>query len=269
MKHEAGSQPWQARLFTVIFGTETPAGKRFDVILLWCIVVSVLLVMAESVASVRERFGKGLLIAEYVFTGFFTIEYVLRLLIVKRPMRYATSYFGVVDLLSILPTYLAVFLGGAHSLMIIRALRLLRVFRILKLTRYMNEAGVLRRALIGGRRKIIVFLFAILAITTIFGTVMYLVEGQEAGFTSIPTSIYWAIVTLTTVGYGDIAPVTPLGQAISALIMVLGYAMIAVPTGIVGAEMARQDTQRAPCGSCGTAGHLADARFCRNCGKPL
>lgn len=200
----------------------------------------------------------------------FTAEYGLRLWCVGKPMRYARSFFGIVDLLSILPTYLAVFFGGAHSLMVLRSLRLMRIFRVLKLVRYVSEARTLGRALMASRRKILVFLLSVLATTVVFGTLMYMVETPEAGFTSIPRSIYWAIVTLTTVGYGDIAPQSVLGQTIASVIMILGYAIIAVPTGIVSVEMARVgDDPGMECMSCHATGHLPDARYCRRCGAEM
>ncbi|MBK7383875.1 MAG: ion transporter [Flavobacteriales bacterium] len=259
----------RAALFRIIFGTSTPAGRAFDVALLWCIVISVVLVMLESVPAIKARYGHEFHVAELCFTALFTVEYLLRLWVVERPVRYAFSFFGVVDLLSILPTYLSLVMGGAHTLMVIRVLRLLRVFRVFKLVRYVREAGMLRDALIASRRKILVFLMVVLSITIIFGTVMYLVESPEAGFTSIPTSIYWAIVTLTTVGYGDIAPQTWLGQTLAAAIMILGYAMIAVPTGIVSVEIARSGSPGPKCLSCHATGHLPDAVFCRKCGAAL
>jgi voltage-gated potassium channel len=257
------------RLFVIVFGTDTPAGRLFDVVLLWAIVISVVLVMAESVQEIKLQYGEALHVAELVFTGLFTLEYLLRLWIVKQPVRYARSFFGVVDLLSILPTYLSMIFGGAHTLMVIRSLRLLRVFRVLKLVRYISEARLLAQALSASRRKIMVFLLAVISLTVIFGTVMYLVESPETGFTSIPRSIYWAIVTLTTVGYGDIAPQTWLGQSLAAVIMILGYAIIAVPTGIVSVEMARLPEPGQECTSCHATGHLPDARYCRKCGAEM
>lgn len=262
--------PLRQRVFRVIFGTRTPAGKRFDVLLLWAIVISVALVMLESVEDIRLRYGRALYIAELVFTTLFTLEYALRLWSIERPMRYARSFFGIVDLLSILPTYIGLIFGGMHSLMVIRSLRLLRIFRILKLVRFVSEAGSLARALQASRRKITVFLLGVLATTVVFGTLMYMVETPEAGFTSIPRSIYWAVVTLTTVGYGDIAPQTVLGQALASFIMILGYGIIAVPTGIVSAEMVRTNNDPGmECMSCHATGHLEDAKYCRKCGAAM
>ena len=264
--------PWRARLHTVIFEADTPAGKRFDVALLWAILLSVGAVLVESVASVRDAYGAELRTLEFVFTGLFTVEYVLRLLSVKRPLKYAFSFYGLVDLLSILPTFVEVMLPGAASLRVVRMLRLLRVFRVLKLVGFLREAQILKDALWSSRRKIVVFLSAVLVLVTLLGTVVYIIEDAEAGFTSIPRSIYWAIVTVTTVGYGDIAPQTVLGQMIASLMMILGYAILAVPTGIVGAELARStrvasNTQACP--GCGAEGHDDDARFCKHCGTAL
>lgn len=264
--------PWRARLHTVIFEADTPAGKRFDVALLWAILLSVGAVLVESVASVRDAYGSELRTLEFVFTGLFTLEYVLRLLAVKQPLKYAFSFYGLVDLLSILPTFVEVMLPGAASLRVVRMLRLLRVFRVLKLVGFLREAQILKDALWSSRRKIVVFLSAVLVLVTLLGTVVYIIEDEEAGFTSIPRSIYWAIVTVTTVGYGDIAPQTVLGQMIASLMMILGYAILAVPTGIVGAELARStrvasNTQACP--GCGAEGHDDDARFCKHCGHEL
>ena len=264
--------PWRERLHTVIFEADTPAGKRFDVVLLWAIVISVAAVLVESVASVREAYGTELRALEIVFTGLFTVEYALRLLSVRRPLKYMFSFYGLVDLLSILPTFVEVLLPGAASLRVVRMLRLLRVFRVLKLVGFLREAQTLKDALWASRRKIVVFLSAVLVLVTLLGTVVYIVEDAEAGFTSIPISIYWAIVTVTTVGYGDIAPQTVLGQMLASLMMILGYAIIAVPTGIVGAELARSepvDTNTQACPGCGAEGHDDDASFCKHCGHAL
>jgi voltage-gated potassium channel len=261
---------WQAKLYEVIFGHHTRAGRQFDVALILAIALSVGAVMMESVASIRAEYGIVLRAAEWAFTLIFTVEYVLRLLCVRRPSRYATSFFGVIDLLAILPTYLSLFVPGAQFLLVIRTLRFLRIFRILKLVQYLSEANVLGRALWASRRKILVFLLTVITLDIIFGSLMYVVEGAEHGFDSIPRSIYWAIVTLTTVGYGDISPGTNLGQLIAALIMITGYAIIAVPTGIVTAELtrARPDGGRV-CRSCGAQDHTDDAVFCRRCAARL
>ena len=259
-------------MHTVIFEADTPAGKRFDVALLWAIVLSVLVVLVESVASVRAALELELRLLELVFTGLFTVEYILRLVSVKRPLRYAFSFYGLVDLLSILPTFVEILLPGAASLRVVRMLRLLRVFRVLKLVGFLREAQILKDALWASRRKIIVFLSAVLVLVTLLGTVVYIIEDAEAGFTSIPMSIYWAIVTVTTVGYGDIAPQTVLGQMLASLMMILGYAIIAVPTGIVGVELARTDavdTNTQACPGCGAEGHDDDAVHCKHCGHKL
>jgi voltage-gated potassium channel len=261
------------RTAEIIFGHETPAGRAFDVALIFAILASVATVMAETVGPLREAHGGLLRGAEWAFTGLFTAEYALRLWSAPRRWRYARSFLGVVDLVAILPTYLAVFLPGAQALLTIRGLRLLRVFRILKLGEYVSEASSLVRALRQSRRKITVFLTTVLTLVVVLGSLMYLVEGAEAGFTSIPRSVYWAIVTLTTVGYGDIAPRTGLGQMIAAFVMILGYGIIAVPTGIVTVELgnvARQDAARAaPCPRCALAAHEPDAHYCRRCGERL
>jgi len=263
--------PLRERVFTVIFGYETPAGRAFDLALLVVIVASVLCVMLETVLPIRAAWGTELVVAEWIFTGLFTAEYALRLWSTRRPVRYARSFFGVVDLLSILPSYLSVLLPGSQSLLVIRALRLLRVFRVLKLSRYLGEANVLASALRSSGYKVTVFLGTVLVMITIVGTLMYLIEGPTHGFTSIPRSVYWAIVTMTTVGYGDIAPGTTLGQILAGMVMLLGYSIIAVPTGIVSAEMIRTTRGRHErrCPACGSGGHDLDARYCRLCAAGL
>jgi len=265
-------QGWRQRLYVIIFEADTAAGKAFDVALIFAILASVVVVMLESVASVREEYGAALWVAEWAFTILFTCEYLLRLVCTRRPIRYARSFFGIVDLLSILPTYLVVLFPSAHYLMVIRVLRLLRAFRVLKLAAYVRESEMLMRSLAASRRKITVFLFAVFSATLILGSLMYLIEGEEHGFTSIPRGVYWAIVTLTTVGYGDVSPETPLGQAVAALVMVMGYGVIAVPTGIVSAEMAVAATgrrQSRKCLSCLKSGHAEGAKFCSACGDDL
>lgn len=263
---------WRASLHEVIFEADTPAGRAFDVMLLWCIVLSVVVVLLESVASIQDRYPSLLRAAEWVFTISFTVEYILRLLSVGRPMRYAVSFYGVVDLLAIVPTYLSVLLPGAQTLLVIRALRLLRVFRVLKLVRFVEEARLLGQALRGSRHKITVFLGTVLTLALIVGTLMYLIEGEANGFDSIPRSIYWAIVTLTTVGYGDIAPATVLGQMLASLVMILGYSIIAVPTGIVTVELskaAQAHVSTQACPQCSADGHDSDAEHCKYCGARL
>ena len=262
----------RSRIHEVIFEADTPAGKTFDIILLVMIVLSVLAVILESVASVRAQYGTVLRAFEWTVTIAFTIEYLLRLLSVGRPLKYARSFFGVVDLLSILPTYLAIIISGAQSLMVIRALRLLRVFRVLKLAHFVGEAQMLRAALSASIRKIIVFLGVVITTVIIVGSLMYLIEGEAGGFVNIPASIYWTIVTMTTVGYGDIAPQSPLGKFLASVLMIMGYGIIAVPTGIVTVEMAsatRKQISTQACHECAGEGHDRDAEFCKHCGARL
>ena len=256
----------------VIFGTDTPAGRHFDVVLIIVILASVLVLMVASIQELPANIFFTLYIAEWVFTIIFTIEYMLRFYSSPRPFKYATSFFGVIDFLSVIPSYLSLIIVGGNYLAIIRLLRVLRVFRVLKLVRYLGEANVLLRSMMMSRRKIMIFFFSVLVLSVIFGSLMYIVEGPEHGFNSIPKSVYWTIVTITTVGYGDITPQTPLGQFIAALAMLTGYSIIAVPTGILTAELAQEiqrEKERRVCGSCGKIGHDADANFCRNCGAKL
>jgi len=263
---------WRFKIHEVIFEADTPAGKWFDVLLIVSILVSVVMVMLDSVNTIQKTYGQILLAGEWLFTILFTIEYLLRLLSVGRPLAYATSFFGVVDLLAILPTYLSIFIPGAQYFLIIRLLRVLRIFRILKLVQYLGEASLLMQALRASRRKIIVFLLVVLILVTIFGSLIYLIEDPKDGYTSIPKSIYWSIVTLTTVGYGDISPKTSLGQALSALIMIIGYGIIAVPTGIVTVELAQafgRKVSTQACLECSAEGHDSDAKFCKYCGARL
>jgi voltage-gated potassium channel len=260
------------RLHRIIFEADTPAGRWFDILLIFSILASVSVVMLDSVQSVSLVHGRVLNQLEWFFTLLFTVEYVLRLLCSPRPLRYGRSFFGVVDLLSILPTYLGVLFPAGKYFMIFRILRILRVFRVLKLVQYVGEADVLMRALWSSRHKIVVFLFSVLTIVTICGSLMYVIEGEASGFTSIPRSIYWAIVTLTTVGYGDISPRTSFGQMLASMVMVMGYAIIAVPTGIVTAEMVHGKMRRNGgrlCGACGLAEHDDDALHCKRCGGVL
>ncbi len=263
---------WRRSLHRIIFEADTGFGKLFDALLLIAIVASVLAVMLESVLTFRVQHGTGLRIAEWMFTVIFTVEYILRLVIVEKPTRYARSFFGVVDLLAILPTYLSLFLPGAQTLLIIRALRLLRIFRVFKLGRFLGEQNLLLISMRRSREKVFVFLATVLVLVMILGSAMYLIEGPASGFTSIPRSMYWAIVTLTTVGYGDIAPKTGYGQALAALVMVLGYSIIAVPTGILTAgivEAARQPITTRACPHCMSEGHASTALFCKDCGDTL
>ena len=270
---------WRDRWYVIIFEHDTPAGKRFDVWLLWAILLSVLVVMLESVGAIKARYETLLLAAEWGFTILFTAEYVVRLLVVRRPWRYAVSFFGIVDLLSILPTFLTLlpFVSGSQGLATVRSLRLLRAFRIFKIGKMLTEADALKQAVSMSRAKIAVFLSAVLIAVVIVGSAMYVVEGrlEGSGFTSIPTSMYWAVVTMTTVGYGDIAPVTPLGKFIAGMMMLFGYSLIIVPTGFVSAELVG-NKQKAPgtlslrtCAACLSEGHDKDASHCKYCGEPL
>ena len=263
--------PWRETIFRVIFGVETRLGRAFDIGLIAAIILSVLVVALDSVEIIQARYHTALLTLEWVFTVIFTGEYLARIISVRRPWRYVFSLLGVVDLLAILPTYLALVFSGAHSLLVIRALRLLRVFRVFKLTGYLQEADSLLAALRASKRKIIVFLAFVLSLSVIMGALMYLIEGEPNGFTSIPRGMYWAIVTMTTVGYGDIAPQTVPGQILAAMLMILGYAILAVPTGIVSAELSRAAPVLAAllCRGCGLARHDGDAGFCKHCGTAL
>jgi voltage-gated potassium channel len=260
---------WKEKLYHVIFGHESPAGKAFDVALIIAILASVTAVMLDSVGWIRVAYGPWLRAAEWGFTILFTIEYIVRLLCVRHPRRYALSFFGVIDLASILPSYLSLVVAGSQYLVVVRVLRVLRVFRILKLAEYVGEAEVLMVAIRRSRKKIFVFVSTVATLTVVLGSLMYLIEGEPAGFTSIPRAIYWTIVTITTVGYGDIAPQSPFGQSLAAFIMLLGYAIVAVPTGIVTVELSRARLGSRPCLSCGEPDHDTDARYCRRCGTPL
>lgn len=269
----SGKGKLKEKLHEIVFEADTPAGKAFDVLLLIFIAASVIVVMLDSVLSIQAKYGWWLDILEWLFTIAFTIEYVIRLYSVYRPVKYATSFFGVVDLLSILPTYLSLVFVGSEYFLVIRVLRLLRVFRIFKLAHFLKEGRLLVKALQASRARITVFLTFVVLLTIIIGSIMYLIEGgAESGFTSIPNAIYWAIVTLTTVGYGDITPVTAPGQFFSAIVMILGYAIIAVPTGIVTAEIIKEGKNMAntqSCRICGAEGHDNDAIFCKYCGARL
>ena len=264
--------PWQVRLQEIIFEADTPAGKAFDVVLFWCIGLSVLVVFLGSVPSIQTQYQPILLVIEWFFTLLFTVEYVLRLACVGRPLLYARSFFGVVDLLAILPTYISLLMPGAESLMVVRALRFLRVFRVLKLARYLSEGRVLARAVWATRHKITVFVVTVLTLVLVIGACMHLIEGEENGFDSIPRSMYWAIVTLTTVGYGDIAPQTTFGRFFASLVMIMGYGIIAVPTGIVTVALSRASERQVStqvCPQCAAEGHDVDAKFCKYCGAGL
>ncbi len=265
---------WRSRLQEVIFEADTNAGKKFDVALLIAIGISVFIVMLESVPSLNERFHNAFYIVEWGFTIIFTIEYLLRIISVKNPIKYIFSFYGIVDLLSILPTFIGIYFTTSHSIRIIRILRLMRVFRVLKLIGFVSQAQILKNALKASRQKIMVFLLAVVILVVILGTMMYMVESPDDGFTSIPRSIYWAIVTLTTVGYGDITPQTVPGQSLASIIMIIGYAIIAVPTGIVTSEIMRSDkakikTNTQACANCNFDDHDDDAQFCKKCGNKL
>lgn len=264
---------WRLATYTIIFEADTRAGRRFDLALIAVILASVAVVMLDSVASIHDKYESLLDALEWAFTIALTIEYVARLLCVRRPLRYARSAFGIIDLLALLPTYVAILVPGANALIDVRLLRLLRIFRILKLTEYVAEFGALGRALALSRRKILVFMAFVMLVVVIMGTLMYIVEGPEHGFTSIPTGVYWAITTLTTVGFGDIAPHTDVGRFIASMMMLLGWGTLAVPTGIVSAELTSQRMHREPttrtCHECLSEGHAPEARFCSDCGAPL
>jgi voltage-gated potassium channel len=264
---------WRLRLYTIIFEADTRAGRIFDLVLIGLILASVGVVVLDSVASVHQRHGVWLKALEWFFTLVFTAEYLARLACVQHPWRYARSFFGIIDLLAILPAYLAVLVPEMHALIDVRMLRLLRMFRLLKLTAYVSEFGALYRALRASRRKILVFLSFVLLVVMVMGTLMYVVEGPANGFTSIPVGVYWAITTMTTVGFGDVTPKTDLGRFIASLMMLMGWGTLAVPTGIVSAELVGHATRREPttrtCHACLSEGHSPTAKFCRDCGAPL
>jgi voltage-gated potassium channel len=267
----AGS--WRLRAYTIIFEADTRAGRLFDVALIATIVASVAVVILDSIQSMTARYGTLFDVLEWGFTLLFTVEYAMRLACARRPLRYATSFFGIVDLLAVLPTYLAFFVPEVHALIDVRMLRLLRIFRILKLGAYVSEFGFLGAALVASRRKVIVFIGFVLITVTVLGTMMYVVEGPENGFTSIPVAIYWGITTMTTVGFGDVTPKTDLGRFIASCMMLMGWGILAVPTGIVTAEMTARriagPVTTRTCPECLTEGHDADARYCKRCGRPL
>lgn len=256
----------------IIFEADTPAGAIFDVGLIVFIVLSVLVVLLDTVPDIHARYGMQLYVLEWFFTLSFTAEYALRLWSINNRALYARSFYGLVDLASILPTYLSLFIPGAQSFLVIRILRVLRVFRVLRLVQFVGEGEMLMTALANSRRKITVFILTVLAMVVVFGSLMYVIEGPDTGFTSIPKSIYWAIVTLTTVGYGDLTPETSLGQAVASMVMIMGYGVIAVPTGIVTMELGEASRARAntrTCKECSAEGHRQEASFCFRCGSPL
>ncbi len=275
MKDERPSAGWKRNLHIIIYGTHTPAGKLFDILLLILILYSIIIVMLESVPRIDEKYHEFLNISEWVVTILFSIEYILRIICIKRPKSYIFSFFGIIDFLSTVPKYLSYLFVGSQYLTAFRALRLLRVFRILKLVRFVGESNNLVRSLKASRTKIFVFVFFVLVVSVLLGTLMYLIEGPEHGFNSIPHSVYWTIVTLTTVGYGDISPETPLGQFIATFIMIIGYGIIAVPTGIVSAEYASSKNkdkdfdEGRSCPSCSAEIYRSDAHYCRKCGFDL
>ncbi|HEX6914124.1 MAG TPA: ion transporter [Chitinophagaceae bacterium] len=273
VKQHQTQRHWRHRLHEIIYESNTAAGKAFDVSLLILIFSSILVVMFDSIEWMRQQYGREFTILEWIFTIIFTIEYLLRLISIKQPLRYVFSFLGIIDLLAIIPGYMSLFFGGAESLMVLRALRLLRVFRIFKLNHYISEMRFLGAAVRGSLRKISIFMMVVLMLVIILGSAMYLIEGGKNGFSSIPESIYWSIVTITTVGYGDISPVTPMGKFVASFIMLIGYGIIAVPTGIITTEMAiaarQKKQQNEVCPRCGKEGHDADAKYCKRCGERL
>lgn len=274
MSNTTQHKNWRQKLHEIIYEADTRAGRLFDIILLFLIIACIILVMLESVKSIDAKYHNVIDLAEWIVTILFTIEYFARIIAVKKPLKYITSFYGIIDLLSTIPKYLSLIFVGTHALLALRALRLLRIFRILKLSSFLGASDNFVRALKASRVKITVFLFAVIILSIILGTIMYLVEGEENGFTNIPKSVYWCIVTLTTVGYGDIAPQTALGQFIASLVMVLGYGIIAVPTGMVTAEITKSEQQEIEtntqaCPNCSVESHSDDSDFCHKCGSNL
>lgn len=274
MNPESHQKDWKSKLHEIIYEADTKAGKLFDVVLLWLIICSIILVMLESVKELDAKYHTFFDVSEWIITILFTLEYIARIISVKKPKEYVFSFYGIIDLLSTIPKYLSIIFGGTHALVALRALRLMRVFRILKLVQFIGEANKLTKALKTSRYKIFVFISAVIVLCIIIGTFMYLIEGESNGFTSIPRSIYWAIVTLTTVGYGDIAPQTAFGQLIASFVMILGYGIIAIPTGIISAEFSRQTNQPVAtntqvCAYCNNSKHSDSAIYCDNCGAKL
>ena len=263
----------RARLYNIIFESDTRAGRMFDLTLIVAILLSVTVVLLDSVQAISSRHNDLLNALEWTFTVLFTVEYLARLYCVRRPLRYATSFFGIIDFLSVLPNYIAIMMPGAYVLLDVRVLRLLRIFRVLKLTSYVEEYGMLNRALLASRRKILIFLSVVMMVVLLLGTAMYVIEGPGNGFTSIPTSVYWAITAVTTVGFGDIVPKTDFGRAISSMMMLLGWGILAVPTGIISSELTMQHGRMRigsrSCPACQSAGHEAGAKYCKDCGAPL
>jgi voltage-gated potassium channel len=271
-KPASETKPWKTKIYEVIFEADTPSGKLFDVLLIIAIILSVTVVFFESIEELKNDYGQIFYAVEWGFTILFTVEYMLRIISVNKPLRYIFSFYGIIDFLSIAPTYLSLVIVGSQYLLAIRILRLLRVFRVFKLTHLLTQSNILVEALKASRAKIAVFLFAVLTSVVVIGAIIYVVEGPENGFTSIPVSMYWAIVTLTTVGYGDISPQTPLGQFIASIVMIMGYAIIAVPTGIVSVEIAsvaKKQLTTQVCPNCLSEGHDKDAIHCKYCGEKL
>jgi len=272
-KAASSKNSWRAKIYEVIYHADTPAGKWFDILLIVFIFLSVLTIILDSVNQLHIEYGSVFYVLEWFFTIIFTLEYILRLISIRSPVKYMVSFFGVVDILSILPTYLSMFFVGAQSMLVIRILRVLRIFRILKLVHYSEQMQTLTRAVRNSRHKLFVFFFFILTVLVIFGSIMYLIEGPENGFTSIPHGIYWAVVTLTTVGYGDIAPQTVLGRGVASFIMLTGFSIIAIPTGIFASELNKEAKRNRKlsrlCEACGLVGHTKSANYCRKCGEEL
>lgn len=272
MAEDSHESRWRKELYRIIFMADTPGARAFDLIVIFAILISIVAVSVESMQGLSDDVYEIVRYVEWGLTFLFTIEYFLRIISLRRPLGYIFSFFGIVDLLALLPSYLALFVSGSQYLIVIRGLRLLRIFRVLKLFRFMGEANQLKNAMTASLPKIVVFLMTIINAAIISGTILYLIEGEKSGFTSIPKSIYWAIVTMTTVGYGDISPATPLGQAIASVIMILGYAILAVPTGIVSVELAQaksSEKKTLDCPACHTSGHDNDADYCKYCGNLL
>ncbi|RKF18522.1 ion transporter [Alginatibacterium sediminis] len=272
MESSSTRSPLQERLYDIIFGFDSVAGRRFDLVLIVLILSSVLVVLLDSVSSIPLHYHRYFFWLEMLFTLFFTVEYLVRIYCSPKPREYILSFYGVIDFLSIVPVYLSFFFPAAQGMLLLRILRFFRILRVLRLMRYLSEANLLMRSLKASRRKILIFMVAICALTLIYGSLMYAVEGPENGFTSIPKSVYWAIVTITTVGYGDISPATPLGQALASLVMITGFAIISVPTGIVTAELAnemRKERSSLMCNHCERGGHDRNAKFCKHCGVEL
>lgn len=263
---------WKLKLHEIIFEADTKSGKAFDILVLFSIVLSFITVLLESIQGIKKLYETELHIIEWIITIFFTLEYIARIIAVRQPLKYVFSFFGLIDLLAMLPTYLSLLLAGSQYMIVVRLIRLLRIFRIFKLVIYLKEAEILFIAIRASQYKIIVFMLAVLTFSAINGTIMYVIEGEENGFTSIPVSMYWAIVTLTTVGYGDLSPKSPIGQFIASIIMIMGYGIIAVPTGIVSVELSKAHTafsNSQACPSCSKEGHDADSKYCKFCGEEL